>query len=45
MGRTLAEQFLLQGAHVLIFDLDAKLAEQTARELCQDLRKKTKNSI
>ncbi|HTK07372.1 MAG TPA: SDR family oxidoreductase [Ktedonobacteraceae bacterium] len=36
MGRTIAEQFLLQGARVLIFDLDAKLAEQTARELSPD---------
>jgi 3-oxoacyl-[acyl-carrier protein] reductase len=33
IGRTIAEQFLLQGANVLIFDLDAELAAETARQL------------
>jgi len=33
IGRTIAEQFLLQGARVLIFDLDAELAIETARQL------------
>lgn len=36
MGRSIAEQFLQQGAHVLIFDLDAELAVQTAQQLSQD---------
>ncbi len=31
IGRTIAEQFLWQGARVLIFDLDAGLAVETAR--------------
>ncbi len=33
IGRTIAEQFLWQGARVLIFDLDAGLALETARQL------------
>ena len=33
IGRTIAEQFLWQGARVLIFDLDAGLAVETARQL------------
>ncbi len=33
IGRTIAEQFLRQGARVLIFDLDAELAVETARQL------------
>src|SRR5260370_33880854 len=33
IGRTIAEQFLWQGARVLIFDLDAGLARETARQL------------
>lgn len=33
IGRTIAEQFLRQGARVLIFDLDAELAAETARQL------------
>jgi NAD(P)-dependent dehydrogenase (short-subunit alcohol dehydrogenase family) len=36
MGRSIAEQFLQQGARVLLFDLDAELAVQTARQLSQD---------
>jgi 3-oxoacyl-[acyl-carrier protein] reductase len=36
MGRSIAEQFLQQGARVLIFDLDAELAVQTAQQLSQD---------
>ena len=31
IGRTIAEQFLKQGARVLIFDLDAELAAEIAR--------------
>ncbi len=33
IGRTIAEQFLQQDARVLIFDLDAELAAETARQL------------
>src|SRR5258708_2226832 len=33
IGRTIAKQFLQQGARVLIFDLDAELAAETARQL------------
>ncbi len=33
IGRTIAEQFLRQEARVLIFDLDAELATETARQL------------
>ena len=33
IGRTIAEQFLQQGANVLIFDLDAELAAETALQL------------
>ena len=33
IGRTIAEQFLRQDARVLIFDLDAELATETARQL------------
>jgi NAD(P)-dependent dehydrogenase (short-subunit alcohol dehydrogenase family) len=36
IGRTIAEQFLKQGAKVLIFDLDAELAAETARQLSMD---------
>jgi 3-oxoacyl-[acyl-carrier protein] reductase len=36
IGRTIAEQFLKQGARVLIFDLDEKLARETARQLSPD---------
>src|SRR5258708_9753611 len=33
IGRTIAEQFIRQGARVLIFDLDAELAVETTRQL------------
>ncbi|MBA2676867.1 MAG: SDR family oxidoreductase [Ktedonobacteraceae bacterium] len=33
IGRTIAEQCIQRGAHVLIFDLDEDLAARTAREL------------
>ena len=33
IGRTIAEQFLQQGARVLIFDIDGELAVETARQL------------
>ena len=36
IGRTIAEQFLKQGARVLIFDLDEELAIETARQLSPD---------
>ncbi len=36
IGRTIAEQFVQHGAHVLIFDLDAELASKTAQELSPD---------
>lgn len=36
IGRTIAEQFVQQGARVLIFDLDAELANETARRLSPD---------
>ena len=36
IGRTIAEQFLKQGAKVLIFDLDAELAAETAGQLSRD---------
>jgi len=36
MGRTIAEQFLQQGARVLIFDLDTALATETAQQLTQN---------
>jgi NAD(P)-dependent dehydrogenase (short-subunit alcohol dehydrogenase family) len=36
IGRTIAEQFLGQGARVLIFDLDAALAAETAHQLSPD---------
>lgn len=36
IGRTIAEQFHKQGARVLIFDLDAELAVETARQLSTD---------
>ncbi|HVB75973.1 MAG TPA: SDR family oxidoreductase [Ktedonobacteraceae bacterium] len=35
IGRTIAEQFHQRGARVLIFDLDADLAEQTAQQLAR----------
>src|SRR6266571_2600376 len=36
IGRTIAEQFIRQGARVLIFDLDAELAMETTRQLSPD---------
>lgn len=36
IGLTIAEQFHKQGARVLIFDLDAELAQETARQLSPD---------
>ncbi len=36
IGRTIAEQFLKQGAKVLIFDLDEELAAETASQLSRD---------
>jgi NAD(P)-dependent dehydrogenase (short-subunit alcohol dehydrogenase family) len=36
IGRTIAEQFFRQGARVLLFDLDATLAEETARQVSSD---------
>lgn len=36
IGRTIAEQFLEQGAKVLIFDLDAELAAETTSQLSID---------
>jgi len=36
IGRTIAEQFFQRGASVLIFDLDAALAEETAKQLSPD---------
>ena len=36
IGRSIAEQFSRQGAQVLIFDMDAALATETARQLSQD---------
>ncbi|QBD74659.1 SDR family oxidoreductase [Ktedonosporobacter rubrisoli] len=35
MGRNMAEQFLHEGANVLIFDLDAQLAAETAQQLAR----------
>ncbi|MBA2285934.1 MAG: glucose 1-dehydrogenase [Ktedonobacteraceae bacterium] len=36
IGRTIAEQFVQRGARVLLFDLDAELAVQTARAISPD---------
>ncbi len=36
IGRTIAEQFVQRGAHVVLFDLDADLVVKSARELSPD---------